>query len=219
MNWTDEYREIVDFYYWEPQHIGRAKGVKRFNSADDMHEHINKLEVSLNHILNIFFSLYPLYKLNRFNADESHIMMNAWQLELLQRAQKNATQPDLFFQGNTKNIAIELKINSKSSLKQVIKYSKFNQSLPDNDTKEFELIFLTPHSEISKIFKEKYQSEDEIYKSLNNLGVKPPKISVISFSKFYRYLNTSKPRNETEEKLVAGLVLYLKNRDDLKINL
>lgn len=217
MNWTDEYREIVEFYYWEPQHIGRAKGEKRFKNADEMYEHINNMEVSLNHVLNLFFSLYPLHKLECFGADESHVMMSAWQLESLQREQKNATQPDMFFQGKSKNIAIELKTGSKSTLDQVVKYIKFNQALNDSSEKDFELIFLTPYSDMKKIFKEKYQTDQELHSSLKELGIEPPIISFISFDEFYKLLGVSKLHNEIEEKLVGGLVAYLGGRTDLKI--
>lgn len=219
MNWADEYREIVEFYYWEPQHIGRAKGTKRFNNPDEMYEHINKMEVSLNHILNIFFSLYPIHKIDCFDADESHTMLSAWQLELLQREQKTATQPDMFFQSKTKNIAIELKTGSKSNLGQIVKYINFNQTLPGSSEKEFELVFLTPQSEISKIFKEKYQSEAEIQKALRDIDIKPPKISFVSMDGFYQSFCVAKQHNETEEKLVVGLKTYLGKRQDLGIQL
>lgn len=217
MSWTDEYREIVEFYFWEPQHIGRAKGEKRFKNADDMYSHINKMEVSLNHILNIFFSLFPLGKMNCFDADESQTMMSAKQLEQIQREQKNATQPDMFFQGKTKNIAIELKTGSKSSLEQIKKYIKFNSELPDSLTKDFELIFLTPQSEIKKIFTEKYESVSEINKALTDIGIKPPKISFITYDDFYKSLCECKIENQIEEKLVSGLKTYLNDRAELGI--
>lgn len=217
MNWTDEYREIVEFYYWEPQHIGRAKGEKRFNNANEMYAHVSKMEVSLNHILNIFFSLYPLNKLGCFNADESHTMMSAHQLEQLQQEQKNATQPDMFFQGKTKNIAIELKTASKSNLKQVVKYIKFNQELANSSAVEFELIFITPHNDISKIFKEKYSTEQELRSAILELSLVPPKISIISFNEFYKSLEVKSVRNETEEKLTTGLISYLDKRPELGI--
>jgi len=217
MNWTDEYREIVEFYYWEPQHIGRAKGEKRFDSADEMYAHINKLEVSLNHVLNIFFSLYPLHKLDCFDADGSHAMLSAWQLELLQREQKNATQPDTFFEGNNKNIAIELKTASKSDLAQVIKYIRFNEALLGSESKDFDLVMLTPFDDISKVFKEKYQTTLELQDAIQEAGVMPPKISIISFSQLSLSLKSEHTHNETEKKLVAGLISYLDKRPELNI--
>ena len=48
--------EIYDFLYFEPQHIGKIKNPKTtYNSSKKMIEHIKNLEVSLNHILNLFF--------------------------------------------------------------------------------------------------------------------------------------------------------------------
>lgn len=217
MNWTDEYREIVEFYYWQPQDIGRANGVKRFKNADEMWDHVSRIEVSLNHVLNIFFSLYPLHKLDCFDADDSHVMLSAWQLELLQREQKNATQPDTFFEGNNKNIAIELKTASKSDLAQVIKYIRFNEALLDSESKDFELVMLTPFDDISKVFKEKYQTIMELQDAIQGAGVTPPKISIISFNQLLLSLKAEHTHNETEEKLVAGLISYLYKRPELNI--
>lgn len=213
MDWTDEYREIVEFYYWEPQHIGRVSGNKRFNNADEMYSHVNSLEVSLNHVLNIFFSLYDIHKLDCFDADASHTMMSAWQLELLQREQHNATQPDLFFQGKDSNLAIELKLDSKSSKTQIIKYIEFNNKLANSSQKSFILTFLTPQSDISKIFKEKYTSLDGILTDIN----KHVRIRAITYRDLYESLQKT-TNNETEAKLVNGLLKYLNKRPELKIS-
>ena len=108
MDWTDEYREIVEVYYWEPQHIGRAGGRKRFKNSDEMYRHINKIEVSLNHVLNVFFSLYPPHKLHCFKVAGDYERLSSWRLEQIEREQHKLTQPDMFFEGESDNIAAEL---------------------------------------------------------------------------------------------------------------
>lgn len=212
-SWTDEYREIVEFYYWEPQHIGRGSGGKRFSGADEMYAHVNTLEVSLNHILNIFFSLYPLHKVSCFDdADESHTMLSAWELETYQRQQKNATQPDLFFVGGTSNVAVELKLGSKTNLEQVAKYVRFHEAITPEQHKPLSLYFLTPHSDPSKLFQEHYAGHQEVAASLGAAGINPPTIHFITYADFVASLHAIQTRNVTERRLIDGTIAYLAAR-------
>lgn len=219
MSWTDEYREIIEFYYWEPQHIGRATNGKRFANADEMYEHVNSLEVSLNHILNIFFSLYSLGNLDCFNSDISHAILSSWQLEQYAREQKNATQPDIFFIGDTTNIAIELKTKSKSNLNQVLKYAVFNNAIGQDDIKPLVIYFIAPYKDVSRLFKEKFDRLSDIYNLLEVSDVQIPEIIIITYSELYSSLIKAKTENETEKRLLGGLISYLANRgDQLNIN-
>ncbi len=217
MNWTDEYREIVEFYYWEPQHIGRAGGKKIYSGADEMYEHINKLEVSLNHILNIFFSLFPIERLDCFEIGEPVQMLSAAILEHHQREQKNATQPDMFFVGRSRNAAIELKLAAKSNLKQIEKYMGFNDAISEN-TKPLTLIYLTPTNDTSHIFTEKYASKLDILSELDDKGYsEKPLLSFITYNDLYNSLRKLIPSNETEKRLITGVITYLSSRNDLGV--
>lgn len=217
MDWTDEYREIVEFYYWEPQHIGRANGTKRFKGADDMYLHVNNLEVSLNHILNLFSSLYDILSLDCFHLNEKFEMISAARLEKYQREQGNATQPDMFFESHNHNIALELKLQSKTSLNQVIKYINFNQSIQDYE-KKFSLYFLAPYASTSKLFTEKYAGEEDVINALREQGISNiPDLHFLTYNDLYDSLKRQAPNNVTEKKLISGLVKYLEHRHDLNI--
>lgn len=215
MGWTDEYREIVEFYYWEPQHIGRAGAGPRFAGADEMYAHVNTLEVSLNHILNLFFSLYPIEKLACFAIGEPMEMLSAAVLERYQRQQKNATQPDMFFAGKTGNVALELKLAAKSDLAQIIKYITFNAGVAGTD-KPLTLIYLSPTDDPVKIFREKYASPQAILSALADAGCRNlPDLRFITYKALYHSLEHAVPENATEQKLLSGLMEYISARGSL----
>ena len=210
MDWTDEYREIVEFYYWEPQHIGRAGGQKKFKNADEMYEHINRIEVSLNHVLNIFFSMYHLHQVSCFNIEDTHERLSSWRLETIEREQRKLTQPDMFFEGKDRNVAIELNTVSKCSLQQVQKYVNFHKALDRSGDKDFELIILSPHKELKLVFAEKYESLPDLW---SDLGEKVA-IKLVSYDELYKSL--SMPADDSAEyKLAEGLRRYLQKRPDL----
>lgn len=229
MSWTDEYKEIVEFYYWEPQHIGRAKGVRRFDGPKDMWSHVNKLEISLNHILSLFFSLYSGSLL--FDKIGAHggpyLLTSSGQLEEWSKETKGFVQPDLFFKGDNKNLAIELKLDSKTDLSQISKYVALNGWT--NQDKPLDLIFLTPHNNLKKVTKEKYVDYEELINELRDVELHKKiqsacsqnlyqeqvdmlAVNCLSFSEFYRILQAIKPESATEEKLLSGLIHYLHGR-------
>ena len=59
-NWLDSYYEALEFFYWEPQHIGRKKNVdSEFNTIEKVVKHLRRIEVTLNHNINQFLILAP----------------------------------------------------------------------------------------------------------------------------------------------------------------
>lgn len=53
--WTSEYYDVMEFYYWEPQHLGKIKNPKsQYSNQLKSLEHIQNMEVSLNHMFNVF---------------------------------------------------------------------------------------------------------------------------------------------------------------------
>lgn len=228
MNWTDEYRDIIEFYYWEPQHLGRAKGIKRFDNVEQMWEHVDSIEVSLNHILNIFFSLYSNKTLfSKLGVEETYDYVSSRQVELWVQDTGGFTQPDMFFTGDNSNLAIELKLAAKTSLEQIAKYIIFNHKISQN--KRLNIVFLTPYNDLEKITKEKLKTNLEITRSLEysklskNLQsncneqdykaiVENTTISIISLSDFKNILVSLVPQNSTEDKLLSGTIDLLNNR-------
>lgn len=118
---------MIEFYYWEPQHLGRMKKpLSRVNSADAAWQRVSGLEVATNHILNLYFAIVTLQVIN---GDEAWATGDtyrcvAWrELEEVVRAYGGFTQPDLLFRGLSNDCAIELKTKGKTSISQVQKYA------------------------------------------------------------------------------------------------
>ncbi|MBP9852595.1 MAG: hypothetical protein QG629_849 [Patescibacteria group bacterium] len=194
-SWTDEYREIVEFYWWEPQIIGRSeKNYRKFRSADEMWHSVAPKEVALNHILNIFFALFPLEKLTIFDLTEQHQMLSSKELADIQTAMGNATQPDFFFVSEKEHVAIELKTATKSSRQQLEKYRKLHDFI--DTQKPFRIILLTPHTQIQDIVREPIDDY-------------PHPIEVVSINAFHQELGGLHDLGSTEQRLVRGIRQYL----------
>lgn len=126
--WTESYYQDLEFFYWEPQHLGRKRHIdSKLNSLKKVQAHLRVMEVTLNHNLNLFFLLAPgSVRAQLFNrlfgrtlAGE-HRMHGRGVGEAYGMA--GSTQPDLFFTSDDNVVAIEMKIAAKSSISQVLKY-------------------------------------------------------------------------------------------------
>lgn len=145
MTWSDEYREIVEFYFWEPQHLRRPDRPwpGAGTQADQMWEHVSGIEVATNHVLNLYLAMVPFSMLNDgWVPDEPYDIVPSEQLRLLISAQGEFTQPDLYFRAPQRDLAIELKTRSRSSLRQLQKYTCFQALLAP--TTPLTLLYLTP---------------------------------------------------------------------------
>jgi hypothetical protein len=193
-NWTDEYREIVEFYWWEPQMLGRSeKNYRRFRTADEMWSHLATKEVPLNHLLSIFFTLFPLQKIQSFKLSADSKIYSARQLDSIIKGQKNFTQPDFFIEGESECLAIELKTTSKGSLTQLLKYTKFNDLVTG---KRLRILMLTPYSR-DKVFKDNVEGFDSA------------SVEYLSFADFCKELaSLRKDCNDIEKKLIDGMLSY-----------
>jgi len=122
-------------------------------------------------------------------------MLSSAELETLQREQKNTTQPDFFSVGDNANVAIELKTSTKSSLGQLEKYAKFNDSIGVL-SKPLTIHMLTPY-EATKVFADQVST------------FKAADIRYVSFKQWYAFLEEIGTSNEVERKLVDGMAAYL----------
>ena len=60
-NWLDSYYEALEFFYWEPQHLGLKKNVSNeLDTIEKVEKHLRKMEVTLNHNTNQFLLLAPV---------------------------------------------------------------------------------------------------------------------------------------------------------------
>lgn len=141
-NWTSEYYEIMEFYFWEPQHLDLIKKGTPHNNAvskrskSEVLAHIQRMEVSLNHIFNIFFQLAPadftfalVRETTGFEPSGPLQMVGRHDLFNLTKI----IQPDLLLRNETLNFSIEMKIDAKSTLQQVWKYALLHW-LEEQDT-------------------------------------------------------------------------------------
>lgn len=129
MNWLDSYYEAVEFFYWEPQHLGRKKHPEaKLNSVDKVLKRLRRMEVTLNQNLHQFFSLAPARLCSQIFEHAFKESMtgpfdlygrNVDQLFNLQ----SAMQPDLLFTSKSEVASIEMKIGAKCSVSQVLKYA------------------------------------------------------------------------------------------------
>lgn len=128
--WTEEYYDIVDFYFWSPDKLGhRSDKERKLKKADEVMGRLKRIEEPLNHILGIFFALAPSRFVHDLFATQCDVHCND-DLTLLGRdvhttyGIADATQPDFAFDGPSSFLTIEAKFGAgKSSLEQLLKYA------------------------------------------------------------------------------------------------
>lgn len=123
MNYWDKiYDEILAYYFWEPQHLGKVKNPKsNINNYSRLIEHSKKLEVSLNHQLSLFFSLVPNnFIVKFFNRSfvkqfDDKFTFDIAEINEFVVGLKDFSQPDFWFVGDKNIIAIEMKLGAKTT--------------------------------------------------------------------------------------------------------
>ena len=128
-SWLETYYTALEFFYWEPQHLGRKKiPDAKLDSLDKVAKRLRELEVTLTHNLDQFLRLAPnglrneLFEsvfgrsfLRPFHMHGRHVDDD---FDLLA-----AMQPDFLFESDSDVVSIEMKIHAKSSVSQVLKYA------------------------------------------------------------------------------------------------
>ena len=168
--WNEEYYEIIDFYHWEPNHLGmQLIPQSSFQGIEDILKNIKRKEVPLNHQMNIFFRLVPntfLRELIRSffdqeNDDQFEFHGNRqWRMYATEH---DPTQPDIFLNGRRSNIAIELKVKAKSNVDQVVKYlllHYLNEGYSSTQ-KQFFFLYLSPGG-FSNLWRPSIRNREEL---------------------------------------------------------
>jgi hypothetical protein len=142
--WPQEYYHALEHYYWEPQKLNRHANAKRGkNEVEEVLRGLHKSETALNHILNVFFNIAPHPLVTRFFRR----FLSGWPEERVEnhsRIDMGFCQPDFLFEGQESRIAIEMKIDEKTSLEQIVKYAlllRFHQGEGDKPMLPF-LLYL-----------------------------------------------------------------------------
>jgi hypothetical protein len=129
LDWTGSYYEALEFFYWEPQHLGRKKYANTtLTSVDKVREHLHRMEVTLNHNLHQFLLLAPTTLMTRILrvafglTYKGPFTLHGRNVDAEFRLQ-NSVQPDLLLTTEDNAISVELKLGAKCSVSQVLKYA------------------------------------------------------------------------------------------------
>ncbi|ALE52253.1 hypothetical protein SP60_02865 [Candidatus Thioglobus autotrophicus] len=189
-DWTSQYYDTAEFYYWEPQHLGKIKNPKsRYNNQQDVLDHIQNMEVSLNHMFNVFFRIVPSQFINTLlnetcNINTDSIIRTDVQDNFYMQGRYDVlkfsklVQPDLLFTSEITNFSIEMKIGAKSSLEQVYKYALLHW-LEEKHTvikKESVLLYMGVKEEFSSLWSEKFSNPYEAIQAALELDIDNLKI-------------------------------------------
>ena len=128
-SWLETYYTALEFFYWEPQHLGLKKNPDaKLDSRDKVVERLRTLEVTLNHALDQFLRLAPhglrnelfesVFRRSFLHPLHMHGRDIDRDFELA-----DAMQPDFFFESEADVVSIEMKIHAKSSVSQVLNYA------------------------------------------------------------------------------------------------
>ena len=200
-DWTSQYYDTAEFYYWEPQHLGKIKNPKsRYNNQQDVLDHIQNMEVSLNHMFNVFFRIVPSQFINTLlnetcNIDTSSVIRADVQDNFYMQGRYDVlkfsklVQPDLLFTSEITNFSIEMKIGAKSSLEQVYKYALLHW-LEEKHTgikKESVLLYMGVKEDFSSLWSEQYPNPNEVIQAaieldIDNLKIRALKVESIDIN-------------------------------------
>lgn len=236
--WTKYYYDILDFYFWEPQHLGKIKNPKsRYENYTDIFNHLEKMEVSLNHQLALFFNIIPeeildglLNSIVKNKTKEQFTYESDATTKIIEKS-KDFTQPDFLFQGRHSLLAIEVKIDSVSSLDQLMKYIFLSVLIKKKtkSVKKLNLVYLAK-DKFEDIWKQKFENKNQLLEAFEgyeipdktakgNINIKPYKkairreieeadIHFINFKDFSDFLDKEKKKIKND-KLGAGWVKFI----------
>ena len=169
--WTSEYYDVMEFYYWEPQHLGKIKNKEsRFNNEKKALQHIQNMEVSLNHLFNVFFRLTPSSFTHKmisefFNKkiEEKFTLQGRYAVSKFSAL----VQPDLLLSSNETNLSIEMKIGAKSTLEQIYKYALLHW-LEQNQNKKTKksLLLYIGKDDFTNLWSERFSTIEELKKNV-----------------------------------------------------
>jgi len=174
-SWIDTYYDSLEFFYWEPQHLGKKKHDNaEFKSLKHVQKHVRNMEVTLNHNIQQFFSLAPNELRNNlflqfFNQEFSGI----FSLDERDVDKKynlvNSTQPDIVFTSPTTTVSIEMKVGAKSTITQVLKYALLSLAIELIDgVKRSHYLGLLGPGTFTRQWKEAFTTPEDLRVALMN---------------------------------------------------
>jgi len=204
--WTSEYYDVMEFYYWEPQHLGKIRNKEsRYNNAKEALEHIRNMEVSLNHMFNVFFRLAPSSFTNQiidkyFKKD----IKDKFKLQGRYSVSEFSAlvQPDLLFSSKETNFSIEMKIGAKSSLEQVYKYSLLHWLEQEHNKKSKKsLLLYIGKDDFTSLWRERFSTIEELKEAVVTSDIEKLKTKASKIEKVE--VNWDEVKKLVEETTVA----------------
>ena len=159
--WTDHYYDFIDHYYWRPQQIGLKKDKTTSRGWDPWLSKLRRYEPALNHMFDLFFQLAPQdlvdYALGRLVGHS----VDGMRLVRVDGLDPHVAQPDMVFFADRRVIFVEMKVESKSSVDQFVKYAITAHHLAEQ-VSQFDLVVLVPKAEHGKVWHGKIGSEKDL---------------------------------------------------------
>lgn len=176
-HWNTTYYEIIQEYYWDPKLIGRVPAKPPIFANDrEMLSSLRRMEVSLNHMLGLFFGLAPrdfihLLEVAAFGDTLDACYRSVGIFELRRSAPHDPTQPDIFLASDKACFSLEVKIGAKSDLEQVVKYALLHATHDKRhgSAHQSRLLYLTPRP-VGKTWKEGFEDVRSMQTALESFG-------------------------------------------------
>ena len=135
--WPGEYESILEFYFWEPQHLNRFSRPDRRLPLTTVLEHLRAKEVPLNHLFSIFFSLAPAALSARLISaiaqgltSDSADLINSPSFRRSKLC--GICQPDLLLVAGGRPVFLEIKLQATTSKEQLLKYALAGEMISGN---------------------------------------------------------------------------------------
>jgi len=166
LTWVEQIYQYVEFYYWEPQHLGKktppGKGGKE--NFEKFKKSLKNQEVPLNTLFNLTFHLLPNKLKQKVLLNFKNLKFN--DVQILNNESigdvKGVLQPDVTIKSNEYKGFIELKVDAPLHLDQIYKYILGHAKWNIN-AKPF--LFLLTKKDIVKQWKP--DERDKIFKNNN----------------------------------------------------
>jgi hypothetical protein len=244
--WPMTVMKLLEFFFWEPQHLDRSrKANAKPKGVTWVMDRVGKLEVTLNQSLTLFFVLAPARLRNRLfevvlrRSFDGNFEIYGSGIEA-SLGLPDGPQPDFMFASPDDVVFIEMKIEAKSSIDQVLKYALLGlaQELRSAQPKSHHLVFLVPGA-FELLWQERFTEPDALRRTLTEADqraflarnakrlvayasrfqeiVENLELSSLTYSELANFLNSQAPNGQSEaemvyRQLIDGMVGELRRR-------
>ena len=210
-DWVTAYYAALEFFWWEPQHLGRRKHASaQLDTLGKVSRHIHGIEVTLNQLLNQFFTLAPVsLRAELFEArfGTAFAPLDFWGDDTVRAlGVESIVQPDLLFVSDSEVVSIEMKIRAKCSVAQVLKYALLGVAVESHTgRRRSHSLLLLGKGDFSDLWQERFASVAELQQAMQ--------ADVASFLSEGR--KDFRPHEERFREVAAGMRIEFMSYADL----